>query len=275
MLVKAYGAFDAALGSRNVAISWQEYAGGIQIVDALRRGELDLGVVGDCPAVFAQAEAVPVVYVASEPPAPHGVALIAPRHSALRSVKCLRGKRVAVNRAAQAHYLLMLALEEAGLQHEDIELCFEPPALALAAFQSGAIDAWAIWDPWLSSARIDLGARVLRDTRGLFDSSVYYLARERFAEAHPDLVSELRTQLQVAGRWVESDPGRAAHLVAPGLGFSPRALAASFDRDLGSADITSRQIAAQQQIADDCLRLRLIPRHVTVAAAQWPQALAG
>jgi sulfonate transport system substrate-binding protein len=109
----------------------------------------------------------------------------------------------------------------------------------------------------------------------LFDSSVYYLATERYAEAHPDLIAELRTQLQVAGRWVESDPGRAAHLVAPGLGFSPRALAASFDRDLCSVGITSGQIAAQQHIADQCLRLRLIPRPVTVAAAQWPQALAG
>jgi len=268
-LVKAYGAFDAALGSRNVHISWREYPGGIQIVDALHQGELDLGVVGDCPAVYAQAQAVPVVYVAAEPPAPRGAALIAPRHSSLRSVRDLRGKRVAVNRAAQAHYLLMLALEEAGLGREDIELCFEPPARALAAFQSGAIDAWAIWDPWLSSARIDLGARVLRDASGLFESSVYYLSREQFARMHPDLVAELRTQLHVAARWVESDPGRAADLLAPGLGFSPRAIAASLDRELGSVGITQGQIVEQQRIADHCVRLRLIPRSVSVAAAQW------
>jgi len=273
-LVKAYGAFDAALGSRNVHISWREYPGGIQIVHALHEGELDLGVVGDCPAVFAQAEAVPVVYVAAEPPAPRGAALIVPRHSSLRSVRELRGKRVAVNRAAQAHYLLMLALEEAGLGREDIELCFEPPVRALAAFQSGAIDAWAIWDPWLSSARIDLGARVLRDTSGLFDSSVYYLSREQFARAHPDLVAELRTQLHVAARWVESDPGRAADLLAPGLGFSSRAIAASLDRELGSVGISQGQIVEQQRIADQCVRLRLIPRPVSVAAAQWSHALA-
>jgi sigma-54-specific transcriptional regulator len=61
MLVKANGALDAALGSRDVSIAWQEYAGGIQIVEALQNGELDLGVVGDCPAVFAQAAQVPVV----------------------------------------------------------------------------------------------------------------------------------------------------------------------------------------------------------------------
>jgi aliphatic sulfonates family ABC transporter substrate-binding protein len=276
MLVKAYGALDAALGVRELRISWQEYAGGIQIVEALRRGELDLGVVGDYPAVYAQAEGVPVVYAASEPPAPLGAAVIVGRSSKLCSMADLRGKRVAVNRAAQAHLLLTLALEEAGLGLDDIQLCFQAPNQAVADFQSGAIDAWAIWDPWLSSARLDLGARVLRDTSGLFDSSIYYLAHQQFAETHPDLLAELRTQLRVTARWVESDPGRAADLVAPSLGFSPRAIAASLDRELCSDGlVTSRQIVAQQRIADQCLRLRLIPRPVTVAAAQWPHALAG
>src|SRR5690606_16439445 len=81
MLVKAFGAFDAAVAQRNVEISWHEYAGGIQIVDALERGELDVGAVGDCPAVYAQAQAVPVVYFAAEPPAPRGAALIVPSGS--------------------------------------------------------------------------------------------------------------------------------------------------------------------------------------------------
>ncbi|HEY8946510.1 MAG TPA: aliphatic sulfonate ABC transporter substrate-binding protein, partial [Polyangiaceae bacterium] len=273
-LVKSCGVLDAALGSRDLKISWQEYGGGIQIVDALRRGELDLGVVGDCPAVCAQAEGVPIVYVAAEPPTPRGAAVIASADSPLRSVKDLRGRRVAVNRAAQAHLLLMLALEEAGLGEEDIELCFEPPARALEAFKSGAIDAWAVWDPWLSSARLDLGARVLRDTSGLFDTSVYYIARQEFARTHPELVAELRKQLEVAARWVESDPARAADMVAPRLGFSPKAVVASLDRELRSDGITQGQIVTQQRIADQCLRLRLIPSAVSVADAQWPGALA-
>jgi aliphatic sulfonates family ABC transporter substrate-binding protein len=276
MLVKAYGALDIALDSRNVGIAWQEYSGGIQIVEALRAGELDVGVVGDCPAVYAQAERVPVVYVAAEPPSPCGAAVLVPQHSSARSMHDLRGKRVAVNRAAQAHYLLMLALEEAGLRRDDIDLCFEPPERALAAFQSGAIDAWAVWDPWLSSARLDLGARVLRDTTGLFDSSIYYLARRELAEGHPDLVRELCAQLRTAARWVQSDRGRVAHLAAPGLGFSPRALAASLDRELSAiGGMTATQLEAQQHIADQCLRLQLIPRSVSVADAQWPTALAG
>jgi aliphatic sulfonates family ABC transporter substrate-binding protein len=275
MLIKANGAFDAALGSRNVSVAWQEYAGGIQIVEALRNGDLDVGVVGDCPAVFAQSERVPVVYIAAEPPAQRVAALLVPRQSDVHCVRDLRGKRVAVNRAAQAHYLLILALEEAGVTEGEVDIRFQTPERARRAFQTGDVDAWAIWDPWLSSARLDLGARVLRDTSGLFDSSVYYLARRELAERQPDLVRELCTQLRVAARWVESDPGRAAHLAAPILGLSPLVLAASLDRELSASSITPAQLEAQQRIADHCLRLQMIPHAVSVAAAQWPQPLSG
>ena len=86
MLVKAYGAFDAALSARGQHVTWVEHDGGIQIVAALRANELDLGIVGNCPAVFAQAEDVPIVYVAAEPPAPNGAALVVPERSQIRTV---------------------------------------------------------------------------------------------------------------------------------------------------------------------------------------------
>jgi aliphatic sulfonates family ABC transporter substrate-binding protein len=274
MLVKGYGAFDAALASRGVRVEWVEYAGGIQLVEALRTHELAAGVVGDCPAVFAQAEDVPIVYVAAEPPAPRGTALIVPAMSSVHCVQDLRGKRVAVNRAAQAHYLLLRALEEAGVHREDVEICFEPPDRALRAFQLGEIDAWGIWDPWLSSARIDFGARVLRDATGLMKNSAFYLARRDFAEQQPELIVELLRHVQVAAQWVQRDPIRAADMIAPALGLSSRALMASLQRELRTAPLSAELIEAQQDVADTLLRLQLITRPVSVAAAQWHLALA-
>src|SRR6478735_8505271 len=269
MLVKAYGAFDAALAARGQSVTWVEHDGGIQIVAALRSGKLDMGIVGNCPAVFAQAEEVPIVYVAAEPPAPRGAALLVPERSQVRQVAELRGKRVAVNRAAQAHYLLLKALDEAGVGVGEIEICFEPPERALRAFQAGAVDAWAIWDPWLSSARLDFGARVLRDAAGLLNNSAYYVARREFAERSPDLVEDLLTQLQMAAHWAKKDPSRAADLLAPGLGFSSRALIASLDRELRPVPVSAELISAQQDVADTLLRMQLIPRAVSVLDAQW------
>lgn len=247
----------------------------MQIVEALHDHRLDVGVVGNCPAVLAQARAVPIVYVAAEPPAPRGAALLVPGDSRLGAVADLRGKRVAVSWAAQAHYLLMRALEEAGLDPSEVEISFQPPERALRSFQAGAVDAWGIWDPWLSSARFDLGARVLRDATGLMKNSSYYVARREYAERRPEVVTNLVTELQGVARWVNDDPERAARFWAPGSGLSERALAASLDRELCSVDVTQEQVAAQQHTADDLLRLRLIPRAVSVAAAQWRWQLAG
>jgi aliphatic sulfonates family ABC transporter substrate-binding protein len=272
MLVKASGRLDAALAAQGTTIEWSEYEGGMQIVDALRSLQLDLGVVGDCPAVFAQAQDVPIVYVAAEPPAPRGAALIVPESSPLRSVSDLRGRRVAVNWAAQAHYLLMLALEEAGVDPLEVEIHFEPPERALRSFQAGSVDAWAIWDPWLSDARLELGARVLRDATGLLKNSAYYVARREFAERQPEILAQLRAELQTVAAWAQHEPARAANLVAPGFGVSARALAASFDRELRSVGVTREHVAAQQHIADTLLRLQLIPRAISVADAEWQLA---
>jgi aliphatic sulfonates family ABC transporter substrate-binding protein len=269
MLVKGYGMLDATLHARGQRVEWVEYDGGMQIVDALRSGELAAGVLGDWPAVSAQAEDVPIVYFAAEPPAPRGIGLIVPERSHVIQVADLRGKRVAVNRAAQAHYLLLRALEEVGLDPAELEILFATPEQAMHAFRAGEIDAWAIWDPWLSSAKLDFGARVLRDATGLFSSSVYYVARRDFAERHPDVVAELQEQLQRVAQWVKNDPLRAAERMAPGLGLSPRALVASLQRELDNLTVSDAQIAAQQYIADTLLRLQLIPRKVSVADAQW------
>jgi sulfonate transport system substrate-binding protein len=227
MLMQGHQEFENALRARGYRVEWQEYEGGIQIVDALARAELDFGVVGDCPAVFAQAENVPIVYVAAEPPAPHGSALVVPENSRVRNVHDLRGQRIAVNRASQAHYLLLRALEEAGLAASDVEISYQPPQRALRAFQSGAIDAWAVWDPWLSSACLDFGARVVRDATGFFKNSVYYVAHRDFAQAHPALIEEVFVQLREFAQWVRQDPRRAATRLAPALGLSSRALVES------------------------------------------------
>jgi sulfonate transport system substrate-binding protein len=236
-------------------------------------GGLSAGVVGDGPAVVAQAEDVPVVYFAAEPPAPRGAALIGPRHSLLERVGDLRGKRIAVHRAAQAHYLLLKALEEAGVDRDEVSICFEPPERALQAFQLGHVDAWSIWDPWLSSARLDFGARVLRDATGLMPNSAFYLARRDFAQQHPELLDELLQHVQVAVQWVQRDPGRVADIIAPGLGLSPRALLASLERELNTLPLSAAAIAAQQTVADTLLRLELIRRPVD--ATRWPAACVG
>ena len=82
-----------------------------------------------------------------------------PKDSPLAGVADLKGKKVALNKGSNVHYLLVRALEAAGVAWGDVEPVYLPPADARAAFERGAVDAWVIWDPFLAAAEAATGAR--------------------------------------------------------------------------------------------------------------------
>jgi aliphatic sulfonates family ABC transporter substrate-binding protein len=274
-LVKLHGALDAALAKNGLRIEWRQYPAGLPIIDALEARELDVGVVGECPPVFAGADDVPLVYLAAEEAAPEREAILVQRDSPVQSVSDLRGKSIALQRGANVHYLVIRALEEAGVPYDEVELCFLEPEPARSAFERGAVDAWAIWDPMLSSVRYDLGARVLRDGAGLAKNVAYYVARRQFAEAHPSVIAEFLSHVALAGAWAKDNAAAVADLLAPELGVPRGVLALAFLDGSNPIPLSSELWLGQQQIADTLHRLQLIPRAIRVAEAQWQPRLAG
>ena len=77
-------------------------------------GAIDFGNTGEAPPIFAQAAGAPLLYVAHEPPAPRGGAILVPKDSAIKTVADLKGKKVAFNKGSNVHYLPVRALEKAG-----------------------------------------------------------------------------------------------------------------------------------------------------------------
>ena len=165
ILLKNKGTLEGKLAEIGYKPEWKEFPSGPPLLEALNAGAIDFGHAGEAPPIFAQAAAAEFVYVAHEPPAPKGEAILVPKDSPIKSVAELKGKKVALNKGSNVHYLLVKALEKAGVAYSDIETAFLAPADARAAFQSGQVDAWVIWDPFQASAEIGLDAKVLADGR--------------------------------------------------------------------------------------------------------------
>ncbi|MBG9233602.1 sulfonate ABC transporter substrate-binding protein, partial [Bacteroides ovatus] len=89
--------------------------------------------------------------------------------------------KVAFNKGSNVHYLLVKALEHAGLTYADIQPIYLTPADARAAFVQRSVDAWVIWDPYLAAAERQLGARVVANGDGLVRNTQYYLAARKYA----------------------------------------------------------------------------------------------
>ena len=194
--------------------------------------------------------------------------MVAPKNSAIRSVADLKGKKVALNRGSNVHYLLVKLLEKQGLSYTDIQPVFLPPADARAAFERGAVDAWAIWDPFLSAAERQIGARVLADGRGVVNNYTFYLAERGFVEKNPAIVRTLFEDWVAQGKALKADPRKAAALIAPLQGLDADVVEASLRRyHFGVTPLTSQVAAEQQKIADVFLDLKLIPKPVVVREA--------
>lgn len=270
VLLKAKGTLEKRLAEQGVEVKWTEFPGGPQLLEGLNVGSVDFGVTGETPPVFAQAAGADLLYVAHEPPAPTGEAILVPKDSPIKSVAELKGKKVALNKGSNVHYLLVRALEDAGLKYGDITPVYLPPADARAAFERGSVDAWVIWDPFQSAAEKQLLARTLRDGSGLVDNHQFYLATRTYAEKNPQVVGTLVEEIRGVGEWVKGNLDEATSQVAPLIGLSPEITRQAVERQgYGAQFISPEVVEAQQKIADTFTELKLIPKQLTIKDVIW------
>ncbi len=268
VLQKAQGSLEKRLAPQGVAVKWVEFPAGPQLLEGLNVGAIDVGFVGEAPPIFAQAAGARFVYVGNDPASPTTEALVVPKDSPLRTVADLKGKRIALNKGSNVHYLLVKLLEKNNLKYSDVTPVFLPPADARAAFEKGAVDAWVIWDPFLAAAERSVGARQIADGTGLVNSYSFYLAQTDYAQANPQVIHELFANTQEAARSVQADVPRAAALIAPLQGLDVAVVETSLRRyRYGVVPLTPAVAAEQQKVADTFYELKLIPRAVRIADA--------
>ncbi len=137
VLLKERGTLEERLRPAGVEVTWTEFPAGPQLLEGLNVGAIDFGTTGEAPPIFAQAAGAPLVYVAHARPAPKGEAILVPDGSPVASVADLKGRKVALNKGSNVHYLLVRALEANGLSIRDVQPVYLPPADARAAFERG------------------------------------------------------------------------------------------------------------------------------------------
>ena len=270
-LLKGRGTLEKRLAEQGVGVKWTEFPAGPVLLEGLNVGSIDFGTVGEAPPIFAQAAGANLVYVGNEPASPASEAIVVPKGSGLRTLADLKGKKIALNKGSNVHYLLLKALEKAGVAYADIQPVFLPPADARAAFERGSVDAWAIWDPFLAAAEKQLGARVLADGKGLVANYQFYLASRSYAEKNPEILRIVLDEVAKVDDWGRNNPDEVATILSAqtGLGKDVVALAAS-RYAYGVKPVSVDVIASQQRVADAFSSLKLIPKPILVKDALLP-----
>jgi len=244
-----------------VQVAWKEFPAGPQMLEALAVGAIDFGAVGNTPPVFAQAAGKDLKYIGYEVVPQNAQALLIPADSSIRTLADLKGKRIAVQKGSSAHELLAKVLQKAGLSWQDIQPIWLPPADARAAFDKQSIDAWSIWEPYLSAAELDAKAKVLIDGQAFARTYSFYIANPQFIEQHPGATEKILQSLNTADQWVLQHQQQALKIYQQSTGLKQNIAQRVIDKRLKPSPIYSLKpevVQAQQEIADLFQQVKLI-----------------
>lgn len=268
VLLKGKGLLEQKLKPLGYRVAWAEFPSGPPLLEALNAGAIDFGSAGEAPPIFAQANNPNFLYVAHEPAAPLGEAILVPKDSPIRSVAELKGKKIALNKGSNVHYFLVRALEQAGVPYEAVTPTFLAPADAAAAFARGAVDAWAIWDPYLASGELATGGRTLINGTGLVPNRQFYLSTRTFVDANNAVVDATLAAIGEIDAWAKDNTDAVAAELAPSVGIPAPILTAALRRlTYGVTPLDAGVVADQQRVADTFHKLGLLPKPVSIADA--------
>lgn len=216
LVVKDLGVLEACMPSAD--ITWTQYASGGDVVQAFGSDSLDIGVAGSSPTVRALSApldlAVEVVWI--QDVIGDAEALVA-KDLGVTDVAGLRGARIGVPFSSTAHFSLLAALQDAGIDPStDVEVINLAPDAILGAWQGDQIDAAYIWDPTLGEIRGDGEAIVTgRDVSAAgaptFDFSA---ATTEFVDANPAFMEQWTRAQDWAVEMILDDPATAAASIA-------------------------------------------------------------
>lgn len=272
-LAKRTGALEKRLARHGLTVTWAEFTSGPPLLEALGAGSLDFGPTGDVPPLFAQAAGGNLLYVGTYRGPSTGSAILVHKDSGLDKLEDLKGRKVAFKRGSSAHNFTVKALRKAGLSIGDVDAVDLPPPDAAAAFKTGSIDAWAIWDPYYAVAEADPHARVLTTAEGIVDSWSFYFGNGDITAANPDVIADVIDELAITGAWAQSHLDETVAALSQITGVPAEVTRTVLTRkgaDLGRVHpLTDEAVAYQQALADEFHDLGILPKKLAIADIVW------
>jgi sulfonate transport system substrate-binding protein len=266
-VLKVNGNLEKRLKADGYDVEWKVFAGGNFLLEALSSGSIDFGHAADGSGVFAQAGNKPFVYVGNDLPNPEGIGIVVHPESGIKSIADLKGKKLAVAKGGNHHYLAVLAIERAGLKLVDIQFVYVKDASeGRAVFETKQVDALGSWDPFFAAVQTDLKPLTLTDGQGYSPNRTFYYANEHFAKEKPELIRTILEEIQVSDEWANSHKDEVIRLLSETQGIDKEAIELAVKRRTYGVELfNSTIIDAQQHLADTYYRIGLIPSPIKVA----------
>ncbi|WP_312755730.1 aliphatic sulfonate ABC transporter substrate-binding protein [Rummeliibacillus suwonensis] len=269
LLLKDKGELEKALKEKGYKVEWSEFNTATSILEALNAKSIDFANAGDAPSVMALSKGMDFKYIASEPSAPDTEGILVRGNSNIKTVADLKGKKVAYNKASIAEYLLVQALKKEGLKIDDVESVILNPPDASVAFKNGEVDAWVVWDPYMTASAAN-GNRVIATSKGIVPYRSFYFATADILKKDEDVVKTVVKHIQSVGKSIDEDPSEAAQVLETNTGIKADTWITALKKKSSNPQYMDQEaITDLTQQAKELKEIGLIDQEVKIADYVW------
>jgi taurine transport system substrate-binding protein len=223
LVVKDLGLLKACMPKAK--IKYSNFASGGDVVQAYGSKSVDIGLMGSSPATIALSDPLnlPVSVVWIHDVIGTAESLVV-RDKSVSDLKGLKGATIAVPYGSTAHFSLLQALQDAGMdQAKDVKLINLEPEKMAAAWQGKQIDAAWVWDPVLTQLKktghvVLSSADTAKAGKPTYDLGT---ASNDFVQKNPEFMTQWAKAQDYGVKMMSDKPEKAAESIAVELGVSP------------------------------------------------------
>ncbi|MBL0728611.1 aliphatic sulfonate ABC transporter substrate-binding protein [Piscinibacter sp. HJYY11] len=212
LVLRRFGWLEEDFKKDGIAVKWTLSAGSNRALEYLNSNSVDIASSAGLAALLSKANGNPIKtpYIFSRP---EWTALVVPKNSPIKTLRDLKGKKIAATKGTDPYLFLLRALHTVGLKRSDIEHVPLQHADGRAALEQGRVDAWAGLDPLMAASELESGARLIYRNVA-FNTYGFLNVREDFLSKHPAEVRRVIAGYERARQWVLSNQSQAAQILS-------------------------------------------------------------
>jgi len=238
--------FEEHPSLKGVTITYKEYNDRPSISDAFSKGELQVLFSADIPSIICRAQGNDIRIAAVSTSVTQNI--LVRSDLPFKTLPDLRGKRLAVLQGTSSHYCLLKVLKGIGMRDTDFELVYMGAPEAKVAFESGRIDAWAVWAPFVEQQEVSGKGRLVVGGDAVINSVMSLSST--FLNQHENTARGVAAAIQRAKKWMVEHPEEAQAIAASELALDPAVVKTAWPKHDWSVVLSESLIPDLQEKAD-------------------------
>ncbi len=265
-IAKARGQLVKKMKAKGYRVVFKEFQNGAAEMEAMNSGTIDYARVGDTPPVTAAASGSKLTIVGAGSSKKNGSGIVVKKTSSIKSLKDLKGKKIAYTSNTSSQYMVLKILKKAGLSTSDVTLMDMSQSSAAVAFAKGKVDAWANWDPATAQAELEHDGYMLIDGSDVDVNNRDLLISGEYATNHTDVTDLLISYLSDDMDWANTHKAKLIIMMAKELKLSKKVVSRMVNRrSYAFSKVTSKTVTEEQAIADLFYQEGIIKKQVDMS----------